>query len=47
MERQEIRHGHFLCYLLNPSRPHGFGTECLRAFMWAAAAVLRARSESC
>lgn len=41
MDRQEIRHGYFLRYILDPHRPHGFGTECLRGFMWAAAAALR------
>jgi len=41
MERQEIRHGFFLRYILDPQRPHGFGTECLRGFMWAAAAALQ------
>jgi hypothetical protein len=41
MDRQEIRHGFFLRYMLDPHRPHGFGVECLRGFMWAAAAALR------
>lgn len=41
MDRQEIRHGFFLRYILDPHRPHGFGAECLRGFMWAAAAALR------
>ncbi len=33
MVRQEIKHSHFLAYLLNPARPHGFGTEILQKFM--------------
>lgn len=37
MVRQEIRHGNFLTYYLDPQRPHGFGSECLRALMRAAA----------
>lgn len=37
MVRQEIRHGAFLTYILDPNRPHGFGTECLRALLTAAA----------
>lgn len=41
MDRQEIRHGYFLRYILDPQRPHGFSAECLRGFMWAAAAALR------
>lgn len=41
MDRQEIRHGFFLRYILDPARPHGFGAECLRAFMWAAAEALQ------
>lgn len=41
MDRQEIRHGFFLRYILDPHRPHGFGAECLRGFMWGAAAALR------
>ncbi len=41
MVRQEIRHGHFLAYALDPQRPHGFGTECLRALMRTAAHAQR------
>jgi hypothetical protein len=41
MDRQEIRHGFFLRYILDPHRPHGFGADCLRGFMWASAAALR------
>lgn len=41
MHNQEIRHGYFLRYVLDPSRPHGFGPDCLRAFMWAAAEVIQ------
>lgn len=41
MHNQEIRHGFFLNYILNPARPHGFGAECLRAFMWSAAEALQ------
>lgn len=37
MVRQEIRHGQFLTYYLDPQRPHGFSAECLRALMRAAA----------
>jgi len=40
MDRQEIRHGFFLRYMLDPHRPHGFAAECLRGLMWAAAAAL-------
>lgn len=29
----EIRHSNFLAYLLNPFRPHGFGTAILEAFV--------------
>lgn len=36
MVSQEIRHGHFLSYLFDPNRPHGFGTECLTALMRSA-----------
>lgn len=42
MVRQEIRHAHFLAYVIDPQRPHGFGSEALRAFM---AAVTRAVRE--
>jgi hypothetical protein len=42
MVRQEIRHAHFLAYVLDPQRPHSFGSEALRAFM---AAVTRAVRE--
>ena len=41
MDSQEIRHGYFLHYLLSPQRPHGFGPECLRGFMSAAAAAIK------
>jgi len=37
MVRQEIRHGHFLAYCLDPQRPHGFGSECIRALLRSAA----------
>jgi PD-(D/E)XK nuclease superfamily len=37
MVRQEVRHGHFLSYILDPQRPHGFGSACIRALMAAAA----------
>lgn len=46
MVGQEIRHGFFLHYILNPQRPHGFGSECLRSFMWAAATALREEGSS-
>jgi hypothetical protein len=39
--RQEIRHAHFLSYCLDPQRPHGFGSECLRALMRSAAEAQR------
>lgn len=32
----EIRHGNFLAYLMDPLRPHGFGSEILRTFLFAA-----------
>ncbi|MGH1399507.1 MAG: PD-(D/E)XK nuclease family protein [Alphaproteobacteria bacterium] len=37
MVRQEIRHGYFLSYILDPNRPHGFGSGCLKAFLMALA----------
>lgn len=37
MVRQEIRHAHFLSYILDPNRPHAFGTACLKALMNAIA----------
>ena len=40
MSRQEVKHGRFLEYILDPARPHGFGAECLRAFMRAVAGTL-------
>lgn len=43
MVRQEIRHGSFLRFILDPKRPHGFGADCLRALMVATAAELRER----
>ena len=42
MVNREIHHGHFLSYIFDPNRPHGFGSDCLRALM---AAVTRADSE--
>lgn len=33
MVRQEIRHTNFLAYILDPNRPHGFGTLFLEAFI--------------
>lgn len=33
MTDQEIRHAHFLSYILDPNRPHGFGDVFLRAFV--------------
>jgi hypothetical protein len=44
MVKQEIRHGYFLKYFFDPHRPHGFGAECLKAFM-AALARSQAASE--
>jgi PD-(D/E)XK nuclease superfamily len=37
MVKQEVRHGHFLSYIFDPQRPHGFGSSCIRALMAAAA----------
>lgn len=37
MVRSEVRHGNYLAYLLSPSRPHGFNTEALRAFLMCVA----------
>lgn len=37
MVNQEIRHGHFLSYIFDPNRPHGFGQAGLKALMSAAA----------
>ena len=37
MVGQEIRHCHYLAYLLNPNNPHGFADEPLRAFLNVAA----------
>lgn len=37
MVNQEIRHAHFLSYILDPSRPHGFDEAYLRAFLDVAA----------
>lgn len=33
MARQEIRHAHFLAYILDPNCPHGFGDAVLRAVL--------------
>jgi len=33
MTDQEVRHAHFLSYILDPNRPHGFGDVFLRAFL--------------
>lgn len=33
MARQEIRHSNFLAYILDPNRPHGFGTLLLKSFI--------------
>lgn len=40
MVRQEIRHAHFLSYILDPNRPHGLGTECIKALMTVFSRVL-------
>jgi hypothetical protein len=40
MVDQEIRHGRFMRYLFDPLRPHGFGSDCLRALMSAAAGAM-------
>lgn len=45
MVRQEIRHAHFLAYCLDPQRPHGFGSDCLRALMRTVAVAYRVRAE--
>lgn len=41
MVSQEIRHGRFLAYCIDPRRPHGFGSECLRALIRAGASQVR------
>lgn len=46
MVRQEVRHGQFLRYMLDPQRPHGFGAECLRALMSVAAGAISQASTS-
>ena len=33
MVRQEIRHSHFLAYILDPNRPHRFGSTILRMLL--------------
>lgn len=33
MVRQEIRHSNFLAYIIDPNRPHEFGTKLLKAFI--------------
>ena len=33
MARQEIRHSNFLAYILDPNRPHEFGTLLLKSFI--------------
>jgi hypothetical protein len=33
MVRAEIRHGSFLAYMLDPRKPHGYGTQLLKAFL--------------
>lgn len=37
MTDQEIRHAHFLSYILDPNRPHGFDDAFLRGFLHVAA----------
>ncbi|KYC32361.1 hypothetical protein A0J57_10555 [Sphingobium sp. 22B] len=37
----EIRHSNFLAYCLDPARPHGFGSECLKGVMRAVARAYR------
>jgi hypothetical protein len=39
MVRQEIRHGSFFAYLLQPQRPHGFGVSVLAALLRAVAGL--------
>jgi hypothetical protein len=46
MVKQEIRHGRFLRYVLDPQRPHGFGDACIRVLMEKAANALRGSPES-
>jgi hypothetical protein len=41
VEKHEIRHSNFLAYYINPNRPHGFGTECLKAMMRSVAKAYR------
>ncbi len=36
MVRAEIRHGSFMAYMLDPRKPHGFGSRLLQAFLEAA-----------
>jgi hypothetical protein len=36
MVNQEIKHAHFLSYITDPRRPHGFGVECLKALLHSA-----------
>ena len=45
MVKQEIRHANFLAYCLDPHRPHGFGNECIKAFVRAAAVSSRDGTE--
>jgi hypothetical protein len=45
MAEQEIRHGRFLEYCLDPRRPHGFGSEVLRVFLRTAAAALQEEND--
>lgn len=37
MTDQEVRHAHFLAYILDPNRPHGFDDAYLRGFLHVAA----------
>ena len=46
MVKQEIRHGRFLRYILDPQRPHGFGDACTRVLMEKAANALRGSPDS-
>jgi hypothetical protein len=41
MVGQEIRHAHFLEYVIDPQRPHGLGSEALRVLMDAVTRAVR------
>jgi len=45
MVDQEIRHSKFLSHCLNPTEAHGFGVDCLRALMRAAAGAVKSAED--